>query len=140
MISSPLTHTHTHTHTHTQSISSIPTTKLESIKKWLDSYGMVFFEHKQPLVWDKILKSIVADPASFEEAGGWAGFLGTEGTDEEEEEEDMSEFEPDSDEMSEEESSEDDSSDYTDSDDSEGTVDTGSEEESGKDWDELEVG
>lgn len=47
-------------------------------QEWLTTTGIVFFENKQNMRWDQILKQITGDPDSFEEVGGWGGFLNAE--------------------------------------------------------------
>uniref|UniRef100_F6QIX3 FACT complex subunit n=1 Tax=Ciona intestinalis TaxID=7719 RepID=F6QIX3_CIOIN len=125
-----------------ETINSIPMQSLEAIREWLNSCDIHYTEGIQSLNWGKILKTILDDPEAFFEQGGWS-FLEPqsdgEGDDSDESE---SDFNPQSSEGgSDEEGSEDSDEDY--SSDDEGESDAyegslGSDEESGKDWDELE--
>ncbi|KAI1901230.1 hypothetical protein AGOR_G00032160 [Albula goreensis] len=123
-------------------INAVPVNSLDPIKEWLNSCDIKYTEGVQSLNWTKIMKTIVDDPEGFFEQGGWS-FLdpesegsGEEGNDSESEMEDET-FNPsaEEDEDEEEDSDEDYSSETEDSDYS---ASLGSEEESGKDWDELE--
>ena len=123
-------------------INSVPMNQLESIKEWLNSCDIRYTEGVQSLNWAKIMKTIIDDPEGFFDQGGW-NFLNPEsgsekGGDSDESEEDE-EFEPSGSEF-EEEGSGDSSSEYSEvSENSDsGEASTGSDEESGKDWDELE--
>lgn len=114
-------------------IDSIPSKYLDTIKDWLTSIDIKYFESKVNLNWKNILKSIKDDPEGFVEAGGW-NFLDADQSDSEDEDgEEESDFAPsgDDDESAEEESSEDES--LVDSeDDEEGSdYEVGSEEEEG---------
>ncbi|KAJ7963221.1 FACT complex subunit SPT16 [Quillaja saponaria] len=122
-------------------IDSIPTTSLDSIKEWLDTIDIKYYESRLNLNWRQILKTITDDPQAFIDDGGWE-FLNLEATDSESdnaEESDQgyepSDVEPESD-------SEDDDSDsesLVESDDEEEEdSEEGSGEEEGKTWDELE--
>uniref|UniRef100_A0A7E4VLK0 FACT complex subunit n=1 Tax=Panagrellus redivivus TaxID=6233 RepID=A0A7E4VLK0_PANRE len=125
-----------------QTINSIPTSSLDSIKEWLNSCEIRYFEGIQSLNWNNIMKTIVRDPEAFFDDGGW-NFLSNnsdaeEGSDDESSEEGYSPSESDG---SGEESSE---ADGSDDDVSDGSDDSGSEDEldsdesSGKDWSDLE--
>ncbi|CAH2294638.1 FACT complex subunit SPT16 [Pelobates cultripes] len=124
-------------------INAIPVASLDPIKEWLNSCDLKYTEGVQSLNWTKIMKTIVDDPEGFFEQGGWS-FLEPEGEgsdaehDGSESEVEDETFNPSEDEYEEEE--EDSDEDYSDE-----TEDTaysedslGSDEESGKDWDELE--
>ena len=118
-------------------IDSVPSHSLETIKDWMSSIEMKFFESKVNLNWKTILKTIKDDPEGFVDSGGWS-FLDADAEDSEEEgEEEVSEFE-----LSEEAEAE--SSDYSDSDesleeeDSDEDFAASDEEEDGMDWDEME--
>ncbi|XP_030921586.1 FACT complex subunit SPT16-like, partial [Geospiza fortis] len=97
-------------------INAIPVASLDPIKEWLNSCDLKYTEGVQSLNWTKIMKTIVDDPEGFFEQGGWS-FLEPEGEGSEaelgesESEMEILEYSKDS---------------------------LGSEEESGKDWDELE--
>lgn len=64
-------------------IDAIPMTSLDTIREWLQSVDIKFYESKTNLNWKQVLKSITEDPEAFREAGGW-GFLDMEATDDEE--------------------------------------------------------
>ncbi|CAJ1085903.1 FACT complex subunit SPT16 [Xyrichtys novacula] len=123
-------------------INAVPINSLDPIKEWLNSCDIKYTEGVQSLNWTKIMKTIVDDPEGFFEQGGWS-FLDpeSEGSGAEEDSESEMEdetFNPSADEEEEEEedSDEDYSSETEDSEDYSASM--GSEEESGKDWDELE--
>uniref|UniRef100_A0AAQ5YHJ8 FACT complex subunit n=1 Tax=Amphiprion ocellaris TaxID=80972 RepID=A0AAQ5YHJ8_AMPOC len=107
----------------------------------LGSCDIKYTEGVQSLNWTKIMKTIVDDPEGFFEQGGWS-FLDpeSEGSGAEEDSESEMEdetFNPSADEEEEEE--EDSDEDYSsETEDSDYSASLGSEEESGKDWDELE--
>eukprot|EP00271_Cylindrocystis_brebissonii_P005149 TRINITY_DN17096_c0_g1_i1.p1 TRINITY_DN17096_c0_g1~~TRINITY_DN17096_c0_g1_i1.p1 ORF type:complete len:1151 (-),score=279.83 TRINITY_DN17096_c0_g1_i1:406-3858(-) len=122
------------------SIDAVPSTSLDAIKEWLNSMNIKYYESRLNLQWKPILSSILSDPESFVETGGWE-FLNVEGTDsdaDQSEEEDA--YEPsDAEEASDE--SDDDSSDdesVVNSEDEEAEDEEEEEEEEGKTWDELE--
>lgn len=120
-------------------IDAIPSQQLETIKDWLTSIEIKFYESKVNLVWKNILKSIKEDPEGFVADGGW-NFLDADQSDSEESGEEESDFEPSDDgevESEGDESSEDESVVDEDSDESEFQLD--SDEEEGLDWDELEA-
>eukprot|EP00892_Ulva_mutabilis_P009240 jgi/Ulvmu1/6689/UM030_0020.1 len=124
-------------------IGSIPTQVLDDIKSWLNTQDIKFFESKLNLQWKQILKTIVADPDEFMQAGGWAGFLDADHSDGEGEEDEVSEeFQPSSEEDDDEEESDSDSGasvvNSSDEDDDGEEYSKDSEEEEGMDWDELE--
>ncbi|XP_039602013.1 FACT complex subunit SPT16 [Polypterus senegalus] len=123
-------------------INAVPINSLDPIKDWLNSCDIKYTEGVQSLNWTKIMKTIVDDPEGFFEQGGWS-FLdpesegsGAEDNGSESELEDET-FNPsaDEDEGEEDDSDEDYSSETEDTDYS---ASLGSDEESGKDWDELE--
>ncbi|XP_029436042.1 FACT complex subunit SPT16 [Rhinatrema bivittatum] len=124
-------------------INAIPIASLDPIKEWLNSCDLKYTEGVQSLNWTKIMKTIVDDPEGFFEQGGWS-FLEPEGEGSDAEQEGSESeledetFNPSDDEAEEDE--EDSDEDY--SDETEESVysgeSLGSEEESGKDWDELE--
>ncbi|XP_062305082.1 FACT complex subunit SPT16 [Osmerus eperlanus] len=122
-------------------INAVPVNSLDPIKEWLNSCDIKYTEGVQSLNWTKIMKTIVDDPEGFFEQGGWS-FLDPEGEGsgvEEDSESEMEDetFNPSGDEEEEEE--EDSDEDYdSETEDSNYSESLGSEEESGKDWDELE--
>ncbi|XP_043914130.1 FACT complex subunit SPT16 [Protopterus annectens] len=123
-------------------INAIPVASLDPIKEWLNSCDIKYTEGVQSLNWTKIMKTILDDPEGFFEQGGWS-FLepdseGSEAENEGSESEIEDEtFQPSDDDDEEEE--EDSDEDYSSvSEDSEYSASLGSDEESGKDWDELE--
>ncbi|XP_042330482.1 FACT complex subunit SPT16 [Sceloporus undulatus] len=123
-------------------INAIPVASLDPIKEWLNSCDIKYTEGVQSLNWTKIMKTIVDDPEGFFEQGGWS-FLepegegsdaesGGSGSEIEDETFNPSEEEDDDEEDTDEDySSEAEESDYS-------KDSLGSEEERGKDWDELE--
>lgn len=124
-------------------IDVIPIEHIDTIKKWLTTIDIVYYEGKNNLQWTNILKTILADTEAFVESKGFEGFLGDD-DEEEEEEEDVDEDEEYEIEESEEELEED--SDYDDSDDESLAPESEEEEEfeeeesedEGLSWDELE--
>uniref|UniRef100_A0A8C5M6J7 FACT complex subunit n=1 Tax=Leptobrachium leishanense TaxID=445787 RepID=A0A8C5M6J7_9ANUR len=124
-------------------INAIPVGSLDPIKEWLNSCDIKYTEGVQSLNWTKIMKTIVDDPEGFFEQGGWS-FLEPEGegsdggADGSESEVEDETFNPSEDEY--EEEGEDSDEDYSDeTEESAYSEDSlGSDEESGKDWDELE--
>ena len=70
-------------------IDAIDTKHLETIKEWLNSLGVKYYESKMNLNWKPILKTILDDPAKFVEEGGW-DFLDLEKRDDEDEDEEES--------------------------------------------------
>ncbi|KAL2602985.1 hypothetical protein R1flu_013130 [Riccia fluitans] len=121
-------------------IDAIPSQSLDSIKEWLNSINIKYYESRMNLNWRPILKTILDDPEKFIEDGGWE-FLNMEGSDSDSEKSEESDegYEPsDAEEPSEE--SEDDSDDESvvESDDEE-EEEEDSEEEEGLTWDELEA-
>ncbi|GMH13121.1 hypothetical protein Nepgr_014962 [Nepenthes gracilis] len=121
-------------------IDSIPTTSLESIKEWLDTTDIKYYESRMNLNWRPILKTIVEDPQKFIEDGGWE-FLNMEASDSESEKSEESDkgYEP-SDVEVESESEDDDSASESlvESEDDEEYSEDDLEEEKGKTWEELE--
>ncbi|OMO73146.1 hypothetical protein CCACVL1_17441 [Corchorus capsularis] len=61
-------------------IDSIPSTSLDSIKEWLDTTDLKYYESRLNLNWRQILKTITDDPQSFIDNGGWE-FLNLEASD-----------------------------------------------------------
>ncbi|KAF6251518.1 global transcription factor [Scenedesmus sp. NREL 46B-D3] len=124
-------------------IDAIPSKKLDTIKEWLTSVKIKYYESKMNLAWKPILKAILEDPNAFIEQGGWA-FLDLDKSDGEDEDEEASSegFNPGSDaEEEEEESSEDISDEDASVVDSEEVAEEASEEEEeseGMTWEELE--
>uniref|UniRef100_A0A667WMJ2 FACT complex subunit n=1 Tax=Myripristis murdjan TaxID=586833 RepID=A0A667WMJ2_9TELE len=122
-------------------INAVPVNSLDPIKEWLNSCDIKYTEGVQSLNWTKIMKTIVDDPEGFFEQGGWS-FLDpeSEGSGAEEDSESEMEdetFNPSAEEDEDEE--EDSDEDYdSETEDSDYSASLGSEEESGKDWDELE--
>uniref|UniRef100_A0A4W5MBF3 FACT complex subunit n=1 Tax=Hucho hucho TaxID=62062 RepID=A0A4W5MBF3_9TELE len=121
-------------------INAVPVNSLDPIKEWLNSCDIKYTEGVQSLNWTKIMKTIVDDPEGFFEQGGWS-FLDPEsegeGAEDDSESGEDETFNPSADESEAEE--EDSDEDYdSESEDSDYSASMGSEEESGKDWDELE--
>ncbi|XP_078436133.1 global transcription factor C [Wolffia australiana] len=123
-------------------IDSIPSSSLDSIKEWLDTTDIKYYESRLNLNWRPILKTITDDPEKFIEDGGWE-FLNMEASDSESEgseESDQgyepSDAEPES--ASEEEASDSESLVESEEDEDEDEEEQDSEEEKGKTWEELE--
>ncbi|XP_055534629.1 FACT complex subunit spt16 isoform X2 [Wyeomyia smithii] len=122
-------------------VNAIPMNMLDHVKEWLNSCDIRYSEGIISLNWAKIMKTITDDPEGFFETGGW-NFLDPESDDENQADDDSEDEEDDAyeptDDDDEEES--DDSEDYSEAseDDESGSEDLGSEEESGKDWSDLE--
>jgi len=122
-----------------QMITSIPRDKLDDIKQWMDAMNLKFYEQKINLLWPSIMKHINGDLRGFFEGGGWK-FLDQEGSDSEDDDDSdaSEEFNPQT------KQSDDDGDSGSDSDFSGGDSESDSEpasisdEEEGKDWDELE--
>ncbi|XP_043700747.1 FACT complex subunit SPT16-like [Telopea speciosissima] len=122
-------------------IDSIPSSSLDSIKEWLDTTDLKYYESRLNLNWRPILKTITDDPEKFIEDGGWE-FLNMEASDSDSDNtEDTDQgYEP-SDVQS--ESGSDDDNDDSESlveseDEEEEDSEEVSEEEEGKTWEELE--
>ncbi|KAG7264837.1 LOW QUALITY PROTEIN: hypothetical protein CRUP_004380, partial [Coryphaenoides rupestris] len=101
-----------------------------------------YTEGVQSLNWTKIMKTIVDDPEGFFEQGGWS-FLdpeseGSGGEEDSESEMEDETFNPSADEEEAEGEDSDEDYDSETEDSAEYSASMGSEEESGKDWDELE--
>ncbi len=119
-------------------INAIESKSLDTIKEWLTSMDIKYYENKLNLQWRNIIKSILDDPEGFLADGGWS-FLDHDKSDsEEEEEEDEAdeEFQAESDDEEESEESSDDESLVESDDDEDGSE--YSDDDSGMDWDELE--
>jgi nucleosome binding factor SPN SPT16 subunit len=119
-------------------IDSIPSTSLDTIKDWLTSIEIKYYESKVNLNWKNILKSIKEDPEGFIEDGGWS-FLDAEQSDSDAEDgEEESDFAPSEaeDQSDEDMSSEDES--LASEGEEESEYEAESDEEEGLDWDELE--
>ncbi|XAR68670.1 hypothetical protein NMG60_11003875 [Bertholletia excelsa] len=122
-------------------IDSIPSTSLDSIKEWLDTIDLKYYESRLNLNWRPILKTITDDPQRFIEDGGWeflnmeASDSDTENTEDSDQGYEPSDAEPES-------VSEDDDSDseslVESEDEEEEDSEEDSEEEKGKTWEELE--
>ncbi|PWY68043.1 FACT complex subunit spt16 [Aspergillus heteromorphus CBS 117.55] len=120
-------------------INTIPVESLEGVKDWLDSVDIAFTEGPLNLNWTTIMKTVVSDPYGFFADGGWS-FLAAEsdsegGSDEEEE----SAFELSESELAAADESSEDDSEFDDDASAEATDDFSADEESGEDWDELEL-
>ncbi|XP_013114193.1 FACT complex subunit spt16 isoform X1 [Stomoxys calcitrans] len=122
-------------------VNAVPMNLLDHVKEWLNSCDIRYTEGIQSLNWAKIMKTITDDPEGFFEQGGWS-FLDPESGSEDEKEEAESEedeaYEPtdlDSDVESDDDSEYSEASEDDSDDDSE---ELGSDEESGKDWSDLE--
>ncbi|KAL8166324.1 hypothetical protein V2J09_007823 [Rumex salicifolius] len=122
-------------------IDSVPTTSLESIKEWLDTTDIKYYESRMNLNWRPILKTITDDPQKFIEDGGWE-FLNMDASDSESGSADSDKgYEPsdvEAESESEEEASESESLVDTEDEEEEEDSEGESEEEKGKTWEELE--
>ncbi|CAI5939892.1 unnamed protein product [Closterium sp. NIES-64] len=122
-------------------IDAIPSTSLDSVKEWLNSMNIKYYESRLNLSWKAILQNIMSDPEAFLADGGWE-FLNLEASDSEgEESEESQAYEPsDLEEAAsddDDDESEDDES-VVDSEEEEGEEEE-EEEEEGPTWDELEA-
>jgi len=123
-------------------VNSINMDQLDSLKTWLDSCDIKFYEGPANLNWTQIMKHINdTGLEGFYDDGGWK-FLNMQGSDSEgeDEEEEESDFEPSGDDEEEEEDDDDDDSDdyEEENSESEGEEELDSDESEGKDFDELE--
>ncbi|OWR42080.1 FACT complex subunit spt16 isoform X2 [Danaus plexippus] len=126
-------------------VNAVPMNMLDHVKEWLNSCDIRYSEGIQSLNWTKVMKTITDDIEGFFDNGGWS-FLDPESDAENEEQhDDESEEEDDAYEPTDaesEEESEDDSeydSEASEMSDDSGDSDGGEEdEESGKDWSDLE--
>ncbi|KAK0591754.1 hypothetical protein LWI29_007409 [Acer saccharum] len=118
-------------------IDSIPSSSLDGIKEWFDTTDIKYYESKLNLNWRQILKTILDDPQSFIDDGGWE-FLNLEASDSESDNSQESDqgYEPSD--IEEESISEEEDSDSESLVESEEEEEDESEEENGKTWEELE--
>ena len=122
-------------------IDAIPMKALDTIREWLHSIDVKFYESKINLQWPAVLKSIREDPDAFVEAGGWdfLEFDGGGASDDDSEDGDA-EFAPsgsDSDGSDDDDDSGSDASVESEESDGDGDAEL-SEGEQGMDWEELE--
>jgi len=124
-------------------VASIPVKALDTIKEWLTSVKINYFEGVGSLVWPKILKTIREDD-EWDPWGdeGWNAILNVDEEEQQEDEDDQDVFEIESGdsevEAVSEASSDDFESDEVESEDSDAGEADLSDEEVGADWDELE--
>ncbi|KAG1678588.1 hypothetical protein FOA52_012595 [Chlamydomonas sp. UWO 241] len=123
-------------------VDAVPSKSLETIKDWLTSVKIKYYESKMNLAWKPILKSIIEDPDGFIEQGGWE-FLNMDKSDSDDEdgEEQSADYAPSGSAEEEEEDEDDSDSDgsVVDSDDDDdGDASDEEEGEEGLTWDELE--
>lgn len=107
-------------------IGSIETTKLGYIKELLDEHNILFMQTKVNLNWGNLMSTILQDPLSFYENGGWADLIKEDESSEENESSSVS-------------SSSEESSDGETSCDSSESVETESEDGSDESYDESYV-
>ena len=123
-------------------IDAIPSSSVDSIKEWLTSCNIKFYESRMNLNWRSIMKTINDDIEHFVEEGGWE-FLNMEAGDSDDdgsEEEESEDYEPeDSEDAEESESDEDSDDDFEEEESSEPEEDSDDSEGRGKTWDELEA-
>jgi len=65
-------------------LDNVPMESLETLKKWLDSCNITYYESPENLMWKRIMKVIKDDPQGFFEQGGWADMLGAPSDEEDE--------------------------------------------------------
>lgn len=122
-------------------ICTIPAEYLDPIKDWLNDIDIVYSESLNPLNWGNVMKEITKDLNNFIEEGAW-NFL-QDSEDEESENEDEMSMDIDSEfsEADAEDSGDDSefSDESSEAEDSESAVDFDSEEDSGLEWEELEM-
>eukprot|EP00667_Euglena_gracilis_P001723 EG_transcript_1723 len=123
-------------------IDTVEMQRLDEMKDWLTSVGIVFYEVPQPLAWGPIMKEVITQDSKEEwdpwsEEIGWSSFLDINTADSEESETDSEDsafdVHQESDESTDEPSTEGDTSDED-----FGEEEEDEEEESGTDWDEME--
>jgi len=126
-------------------IDTVEMRRLDEVKDWLTSVGVVYYEVPQPLAWPAIIKEIIASDAKGEwdpwsEDEGWACFLDVNKADSDDPDTDSEDSVFDAEQASESESDDSDSdADASDEDDEEDSDDDeDDEEERGLDWDEME--
>ncbi|KAM9950734.1 hypothetical protein ACTFIT_012009 [Dictyostelium discoideum] len=108
-------------------ISVIPRNYFETVKEWLDSFNIKFYQSERNYNWKRIMDTIKSDVKKFHDDGGWS-FLDLE---EEEEEEDSGDDDYHSN------SDESESSDYISSM-SSGSDDDDEDSSEGENWEDLE--
>lgn len=64
-------------------LSSIEMTRLPFVKELLDSHNIIFMETKVNINWNNLMQTILKDPLSFYENGGWSELLRADDDDEE---------------------------------------------------------
>lgn len=52
-------------------IDSVPSHYLDTIKEWLTSVKIKYYETKMNLAWKPVLQNIMDDPQAFFDNGGW---------------------------------------------------------------------
>eukprot|EP00011_Vannellida_sp_DIVA3-517-6-12_P000344 CAMPEP_0114614668 /NCGR_PEP_ID=MMETSP0168-20121206/5772_1 /TAXON_ID=95228 ORGANISM="Vannella sp., Strain DIVA3 517/6/12" /NCGR_SAMPLE_ID=MMETSP0168 /ASSEMBLY_ACC=CAM_ASM_000044 /LENGTH=1014 /DNA_ID=CAMNT_0001825723 /DNA_START=5 /DNA_END=3049 /DNA_ORIENTATION=+ len=127
-------------------IDNIPVEHLDTLKEWLDSCNVKYYQHAKSLQWNAVMKAVTSDPHEFFEMGGWRAVLGEESDSEEEmdvdEDPDDDEFEVDEEEEDydddEEDSLEMESGDDSDDEDVSMAEEEEDSEGSAEDWDEME--
>lgn len=133
-------------------INAIPTESLESIKSWLDSCNIKYYQGKENLNWKKLLDRISLNPLKFWDNGGWEILNEKQESSTEEDSEDHddsdaeaanyrpSESSDEESDFSESDSGSDESSFSDETDGSEGgSGDASESEDAGLDWEELEM-
>merc|ERR1712083_238652 len=85
-------------------IEAISIIYLDSIKQWMSTIKVDYYESRANLNWKQLLKTITNDPLQFHNSGGWK-FLSLESSDTEEDELGVSEYKPENDESEEEDQS-----------------------------------
>mmetsp|Transcript_3937 Transcript_3937/g.10265 ORF Transcript_3937/g.10265 Transcript_3937/m.10265 type:complete len:1060 (+) Transcript_3937:110-3289(+) len=122
-------------------VSAIGIEHLDSLKSWLDSCNIKFYEGTANLNWGNIMKTINGmGIEEFYDDGGWKNVLAMDSDDEggEEESEEESEFEPSESESEEEEESDDDEEYASEDSEDSGEESLDSDESEGKDFEQLE--
>ena len=119
-------------------IDAVPMNNIDTIKEWLTSMDIKYYESKVNLVWKPILQTILDDPQKFIEEGGWE-FLNMEGSDtDDDEEEEEEDFVPSDEDEEEEEEEESEDESLVESDEDEEEYSEEEEDEDGMTWEELE--
>ncbi|KAJ1613502.1 CDC68 like aminopeptidase [Cryptosporidium canis] len=127
-------------------VDSIPIEYLDLIKRWLNEMEIVYYEGRQNLNWNAVLKTILSDIEDFVQNGGFNGFLGEDSEegedgsddDDDDEDEEYSESDEDEDDGDDDDDDDEDLSDLEEESSDDSFKELSSDEEEGLSWDELE--
>ncbi|TRY50615.1 Creatinase/Aminopeptidase P/Spt16/cdc68p/PH-like domain-containing protein [Cryptosporidium tyzzeri] len=125
-------------------VDSIPIEYLDLIKRWLNEMEIVYYEGRQNLNWNAVLKTILSDIEDFVQNGGFNGFLGEDsddeegGSDDDDDDEDEEYSESDEDDEDDDDDDDEDLSDLEEESSDDSFKELSSDEEEGLSWDELE--